>query len=83
MLERYETGVVAPVFAQALLSLIRESGPKARYQDPGARGMLTLALFSHSRYLCGAERMLLNLALLLDAHARRSGPCCWRPVKAN
>ncbi len=27
--------------------------------------MLTLALFSHSRYLCGAERMLLNLALLL------------------
>jgi glycosyltransferase involved in cell wall biosynthesis len=28
--------------------------------------MLTVALFSHSRYLCGAERMLLNLALLLE-----------------
>jgi glycosyltransferase involved in cell wall biosynthesis len=36
--------------------------------------MLTLALFSHSRYLCGAERMLLNLALLLE----RSGTI--RPV---
>ena len=28
--------------------------------------MLTAALFSHSRNLCGAERMLLNLALLLE-----------------
>jgi glycosyltransferase involved in cell wall biosynthesis len=28
--------------------------------------MLTAALFSHSRYLCGAERMLLNLALLME-----------------
>jgi glycosyltransferase involved in cell wall biosynthesis len=28
--------------------------------------MLTVALYSHSRYLCGAERMLLNLALLLE-----------------
>ena len=28
--------------------------------------MLTVALFSHSRYLCGAERMLLNLAILLE-----------------
>jgi glycosyltransferase involved in cell wall biosynthesis len=34
VLERFETGVVAPVFAQALLSLIRESGPKARYKTP-------------------------------------------------
>ncbi len=31
--------------------------------------MLTLAMFSHSPYLCGAERMLLNLARVL----RRSG----------
>jgi|GEM_PF-2490213 len=28
--------------------------------------MLTAALFSHSPHLCGAERMLLNLALLLE-----------------
>ena len=39
--------------------------------------MLTVALFSHSRYLCGAERMLLNLALLLersrDDSARAAG----------
>ena len=28
--------------------------------------MLSVALFSHSRYLCGAERMPLNLALLLE-----------------
>jgi glycosyltransferase involved in cell wall biosynthesis len=34
VLERFETGVVAPAFAQALLSLIRESGPKARTKIP-------------------------------------------------
>jgi glycosyltransferase involved in cell wall biosynthesis len=28
--------------------------------------MLNLALFSHTRHLCGAERMLLNLAVLLQ-----------------
>ena len=32
VLERFETGVVAPAFAQALLALIRESGPQARHK---------------------------------------------------
>ena len=48
VLERFETGVVAPAFARALLALIRESGRQIAPQDPGARGMLTVALFSHS-----------------------------------
>ena len=34
VLERFETGVVAPAFARALLSLIRESGGKARHKNP-------------------------------------------------
>ena len=28
--------------------------------------MLTVALFSHTPHLCGAERMLVNLAILLE-----------------
>ena len=32
VLQRFETGVVAPAFAQALLSLIRESGRQARHK---------------------------------------------------
>ncbi len=42
----------------------RLTGAKIASRGDGDR--LTLALFSHTPHLCGAERMLLNLAILLE-----------------